>query len=100
MTDPADLDLIRSLLTHERWHVRMHAAAAIGRMGQPGDEQRLLPLLGDSQWWVRYRAAQAISRLPNMGGEALHLLREQQTDRFACDVLDQVLAERNMGVNQ
>jgi hypothetical protein len=35
-----------------------------------------------------------------MGGEALHLLREQQTDRFACDVLDQVLAERNMGVNQ
>jgi HEAT repeat protein len=100
MSDPADLDLIRSLLTHERWHVRMHAAAAIGRMGQPGDEQRLLPLLGDSQWWVRYRAAQAISRLPNMGGEALRLLREQQTDRFACDVLDQVLAERNMGVNQ
>ena len=100
MTDPNDLGLIRSLLSHERWHVRMHAAAALGRMGQPGDEQRLLPLLADTQWWVRYRAAQALSRLPHLDEAALQGIRAGLTDRFACDVLDQVLAERNMGVNQ
>ena len=100
MTDPADLDLIRSLLAHERWHVRMHAAAALGRMGLPGDEQRLLPLLADAQWWVRYRAAQALSRLPHIDGSALQGIRAGQSDRFACDVLEQVLAERNMGVHQ
>lgn len=100
MTDPADLDLIRSLLSHERWHVRMHAASALGRMGRAGDEQHLLPLLADTQWWVRYRAAQAISRLPNIDEEGMRRLRAAQNDRFACDVLDQVMAERNMGVNQ
>lgn len=100
MTDPADLDLIRGLLAHERWHVRMHAAAAIGRMGQPGDERRLLPLLSDPQWWVRYRAAQALSRLPHIDAEAIAGLRAEQHDRFACDVLDQVMAERNMGVDR
>ena len=100
MTDPADLDLIRSLLAHERWHVRMQAAAALGRMGEAGDEQRLLPLLADPQWWVRYRCAQALSRLPHMEEHGMQRLRAMQTDRFACDVLDQVIAERNMGVNQ
>jgi HEAT repeat protein len=100
MTDPADLDLIRSLLAHERWHVRMHAAAALGRMGESSDEQRLLPLLADPQWWVRYRAAQALSRLPHMEEHGMQRLRAMQTDRFACDVLDQVMAERNMGVDQ
>ncbi|HEU0306134.1 MAG TPA: HEAT repeat domain-containing protein [Lysobacter sp.] len=100
MTDPADLDLIRSLLTHERWHVRMHAAAALGRMGEASDEKRLLPLLKDSQWWVRYRAAQAISRLPGMDEEGMQRVRAKQIDRFACDVVDQVMAERNMGVDQ
>ena len=100
MSDPADLDLIRSLLTHERWHVRMHASAALGRMGEESDEPRLLPLLKDSQWWVRYRAAQALSRLPHMEETGMQRLREAQIDRFACDVLDQVMAERNMGVNQ
>lgn len=96
MGDPADLDLVRPLLAHERWHVRMHAAATLGRLGAPGDEQRLLPLLGDTQWWVRYRAAQALTRL--VGDDAVPALRAAQTDRFACDILDQVLAERNIGV--
>lgn len=100
MTDPSDLDLIRSLLTHERWHVRMHAASALGRLGNNDDVQGLLPLLCDTQWWVRYRAAQALSRLPGVEAEDMLRIRAAQTDRFACDVLDQVMAERNMGVDQ
>jgi hypothetical protein len=98
MSDPADLDLIRGLATHERWHVRMHAAAALGRLGGAGDERHLLPLLRDPQWWVRYRAAQALGRLPHIDEHSLRRLRAAQVDRFARDVLDQVLAERNMGV--
>ncbi|GAB3100318.1 HEAT repeat domain-containing protein [Lysobacter terrae] len=100
MSDPSDLDLIRSLLTHERWHVRMHAAAALGRLGEAGEAPQLLPLLADSQWWVRYRAAQALSRLRGIEPDHIVRIRAEQTDRFACDVLDQVIAERNMGVEQ
>lgn len=100
MTTPEDLDLARPLLTHERWHVRMHAASAIGRLGGDGDDALLLPLLGDAQWWVRYRAAQALTRLPHVDEQMMQHIRVRQTDRFACDVLDQVMAERNMGVDQ
>jgi hypothetical protein len=100
MTEPADLDLVRPLLARERWHVRMHAAAAIGRLGHQGDIQLLLPLLADTQWWVRYRAGQALAKLPGMHDEDLARIRANQSDRFACDILDQVLAERKMGVQR
>lgn len=100
LADPADLELVRGLLTHPRWHVRMHAAAALGRLGVPGDEQLLLPLLTDAQWWVRYRAAQALVRLPFMKEAALGRIRDTQTDRFACDILEQVVAEQRMGVDR
>ncbi|HEV8693257.1 MAG TPA: HEAT repeat domain-containing protein, partial [Lysobacter sp.] len=100
MTRPEDLDLVRALLVHERWHVRMHAASALGRLGGVGDDALLLPLLGDAQWWVRYRAAQALTRLPHIKEEGMQRIRARQTDRFACDVLDQVMAEQNMGVQQ
>lgn len=100
ITDPQDLDRVRALLGHARWHVRMHAAAALGRMGAAGDEVMLQPLLADEQWWVRYRAAQALLRLPHIQAHDIQRIRAAQTDRFACDVLDQVLAEKNMGVQQ
>jgi len=100
MTEQEDLDLVRALLAHPRWHVRMHAAAAIGRLGKSSDVARLEPLFADPQWWVRYRAAQALSRLPGIDHEDMQRIRAAQTDRFACDVLDQVMAECNMGVDQ
>lgn len=98
VTDTAELPLVRELLGRERWHVRMHAASALGRIGAADDEQRLLPLLADAQWWVRYRAAQALARLPSVGDVELARIRAEQTDRFACDILDQVIAEKAMGV--
>ena len=100
MSTGADLDLVRPLLTRERWHVRMHAAAALGRLGGAGDEQLLVPLLADAQWWVRYRAAQALVRLPLMREGGAQRIRATQTDRFACDILDQVLAEEKIGVQK
>ena len=98
MTDPADLDLVRPMLKHERWHVRMHAATALGRLGTQGDEADLVPLLSDGQWWVRYRAAQALTQLPFLDEKALHSIGSAQTDRFALDILGHVMAERKLGM--
>lgn len=98
ISDPADLDVVRSLLRHERWHVRLHAASAIGRIGVPGDQVRLMRLLSDEQWWVRYRAAQALTDLPFLGREAIARIAAEQTDPFAIDILRQVTAEKTFGL--
>jgi HEAT repeat protein len=88
-----DLEVIRACLKHEAWPVRVQAAAALGRVGEPEDEPRLIPLLSDKQWWVRYRAAQALSRLPSMRAPRLKLIQAKQADPFARDMLAQVMAE-------
>lgn len=88
-----DLEIIRSCLKHEAWPVRVQAAGALGRVGEPEDERRLIALLSDKQWWVRYRAAQALSRLPSMHGPRLKSIRVKQPDPFARDMLAHVIAE-------
>lgn len=93
MQDPYVLPIIRIQLSHPRWHVRAQAARALGRLGSHGDELRLTPLLADPQWWVRYRAAQAIASLPFMSPVMMMEMRDAQTDRFARDILVQVMAE-------
>lgn len=97
MTDREDLALVRPLLGHSRWHVRMHAATTVGRLGEHGDDRLLLPLLADEQWWVRYRAAQALTKLSFLAPADLQRIRGAQSDRFACDILDHVLAENAIG---
>jgi HEAT repeat protein len=98
ISDPQDLDKVRLLLKHPRWHVRMHAASAIGRLGGCDDDvESLLPLLSDAQWWVRYRTAQTIAHLLQ-DPDALVCLRDRQQDRFARDILTQVLAEQTLAV--
>lgn len=98
LADARDLDKARPLLAHDRWHVRMHAAAAIGRLGGGDDANALLPLLADPQWWVRYRTAQALQHL--LAGEQLAQVRDAQQDRYARDILTQVIAERALGEPQ
>lgn len=93
ISDPRDLDKVRPLLVHPRWHVRMHAAAALGRLGSQDDAAALVPLLADPQWWVRYRTAQALQNLLG-SSQRLEQLRNGQEDRFARDILTQVIAER------
>jgi len=93
MSRPAQLDCVRPLHTHPRWHVRMQAAVTLGRLGSAADEALLVPMLGDSQWWVRYRAAQALLSLPTVGRPGLHRIRDAQTDPYAHDIIVHVLAE-------
>ena len=88
-----DLGIIRECLSHEDWQVRVHAAAALGRVGEAEDEARLITLLSDKEWWVRYRAAQALSQLPSMRGPRLAVIQTEQSTPFARDMLAQVIAE-------
>jgi HEAT repeat protein len=73
------------------------AAKALGRIGDASDVDRLVGLLGDREWWVRYRAAQAIVELPSLGRAQLDALQAALTDRFAADILAQVMAEARAG---
>lgn len=98
MTRSEDLDMVRPLLAHPRWHVRMQAAVTLGRLGVPGDEQRLIPILSDAQWWVRYRAAQAIHGMKFIGTDGLRRIQAEQKDKYARDIIQQVLAEHAMGI--
>jgi HEAT repeat protein len=89
-------DTVNALTRHEAWYVRMQAASVLGQFGTRSSVRLLEPLLSDTEWWVRYRAAQAIAALPFLGPHALRRLRERQTDRFARDMMEQVLAERGV----
>ncbi len=96
MSDGTELDAVRNLLRHPRWHVRMHAATAVGRFGVPQDVHNLQPLLEDPQWWVRYRSAQALRKLVG-AGEDMQRIRDGLSDRFARDILEHVIAEQTLG---
>jgi len=92
--DPNILYLAREYARHERWHVRMNAAVAIGRFGHEEDIPLLVSLMKDSQWWVRYRAAQALLGLPCMDHVRVQQIRMTLNDKFADDIFVQALNER------
>lgn len=92
--DPAELPSIRRLASHPRWHIRMLAAKALGRLGEAEDQATLVAMLGDKEWWVRYRAAQALVALPWIGRKQIDAIRDAQADRYARDAIDQAIAER------
>lgn len=86
---------VRALLAHDDWQVRVQAAKALGRIGGRADVERLAALLADREWWVRYRAAQALVELPWLKRADLDALRASLDDRFAADMLAQVMAEQD-----
>jgi len=98
VSDKQDRERVAGFLGASRWHVRMHAASALGRIGESADSQRLEPMLADKVWWVRYRAAQALLVLPGMGATALRQVQQRQGDAYGRDIIDQVLSEHDMGV--
>ena len=93
---PDSLPAVRSLLLHKDWRVRVQVAKALGRIGNREDISGLVDLLRDSEWWVRYRAAQALTELPGFSIEDIHNLRKMLNDRFAVDMLSQVMAEKGL----
>jgi len=90
---PGLLPRVRALLAHPHWEVRVLAAKALGHVGDRTDVDRLAGLLGDREWWVRYRAAQALAELPWLDRAGLDALHASLSDRFAADILAQVIAE-------
>lgn len=98
MSNSDDLDCVRPLLAHSRWHVRMQAAVTLGRLGVPGDEEHLSALLSDEQWWVRYRAAQALLKLSFIDNDDMDRIQLTQKDGYARDIIDHVMAEKAMGL--
>jgi HEAT repeat protein len=92
--DRRALDSVRRNLAHARWHVRMLATAALGRIGDASDAPRLEGLLRDSSWWVRDRAAKARIALATRMRETLDDLMSRIEDRYGRDALTQAIAER------
>ena len=87
------LSHLYALLLHENWAVRVQAVAALGRILSPRHLDFLLPMLADVNWWVRYRAAQAVANVLHNDIARLAALSQEQQDRYARDILNQVVAE-------
>jgi len=87
-------DLARRFIHYPRWHVRVHAASALGRLGDERDIYSLISLLKDKQWWVRFRAAEALSQLKGMTPKEFRKIRENVDDHYARDILDYIIMER------
>lgn len=93
---PESLPAIRAHLRHPDWQVRVNVAKALGRIGDRSDIASLRLLLADAQWWVRYRTAQALAGMPFLGRRELDAISDGMEDRFAADMLRQVIAEKEL----
>ncbi len=96
VSDPAIHHTVVALLKHDDWRIRMHAAKALGRVGRREDVPALTVLLSDSEWWVRYRSAQVLASMPFLKSEELRSISMSTRDRFANDILRQVMAEAKL----
>ena len=88
-----DIQILRKLIQHEHWTVRMYAANAFGRVGGRDDAVYLTRALSDLEWWVRYRAACAIYAMPHFSSAEIDKLAENHINPFAKDILLHVGAE-------
>lgn len=93
LSDPDELALARSCAADESWVVRVAAARLLSRIGEAGDRQLLATMLRDAHWWVRYHAARALIALPFNGPDDIEKIRATLDDRYAADMLAQVMAE-------
>ena len=94
LRDPRDAGFARAHVGHHSWFVRVQAVSALGRLGTRDDRNLLIAPLSDPVWWVRYRAAQALAGLPSVTLDEVRQIRENSSDRFAQDILAQVVAEK------
>ena len=94
---PAPFDYVRPATIAEACTVLSEAG---GGATVIAGGQTLMPLLTDPQWWVRYRTAQALQHLLAGGEAQLAKVRDAQEDRYARDILTQVMAERALGETQ
>lgn len=88
-----DAGYARAHLESGDYHLRVHAASALGRIGSEDDIPALCRLLGDDEWWVRHRAALAIGALVGFDARRLAELQQAQAAPRAAAALGQVAAE-------
>ena len=91
--DPRDREMVRAFTGHESWFVRVSAVRVLGQIGEVADRELLTGMLSDHHWWVRYHAARALLALPGVLIEDIEKIRNALTDRYAADMLSQVIAE-------
>lgn len=94
LCEPQDLFIIRPLIAHPDWIVRLQAARALGRIGTKEELPLVMKLMNDPEWWVRYRAAQALLSITHNTPQVLAEVQSHLEDRFAQDMLQMVKAER------
>lgn len=88
------LVLARKHVDNPEWYIRVNVAKALGYMGTKDDIKILIKLLSDPEWWVRYRSAQALAQMPFVNSDDLKELRTQLDDRYARDIMQQVISEQ------
>lgn len=93
-----DAPLAATYATHEDWRVRVQSANALGLLGDVSQIPLLAVLLNDAHWWVRYRSAQAIARIDRTGTTELGSLLKTLQDRYARDIVAQVINEQTPAV--
>lgn len=96
--DYQNIDLVKKYLDHEAWTVRVQAVNAMGILARSEDLPLLTDKLADPNWWVRYRSAQAICHAPFVTQSQLFELRDNHPDRYARNIMAQVMAEKQMAV--
>ncbi len=93
LAHPDGLHIVRVFLEHPNWLIQLHAVQGIGRMGNDDDIDDLVRMLRHQKYWIRLRAAEALAKLPTMTARRLAAIRDRQDDRYARDILREVIAQ-------
>ncbi len=94
--DEHGLKLARKHADNPEWYIRLHVATVLGRMGLQEDVAILIKLMSDKEWWVRYRSAQSLAQMPFIDADDLKNIHDNLQDRYARDILQQVISEQEM----
>jgi hypothetical protein len=95
MAHPDGLRVVRVYLEHPNWLIQLHAVQGVGRMGGEDDVDDLTRMLRHRKYWIRLRAAEALAKLPTMNVERLAAIRDFQSDRYAQDILQEVIGRED-----
>jgi HEAT repeat protein len=89
----SDAHLASTFAENPDWRIRVQVANVLRARGGQDDLAVLQTLIHDAQWWVRYRAAQAIANIAGNGEQLDDIIRREK-DRYAVDILQEVIAEQ------
>ena len=94
--DVDGLKLVRKHVENPEWFIRLQVAKVLGHLGSRDDVDNLIKLMSDSEWWVRYRSAQSLAQLPFIDTDFMNELHDKLEDRYARDILQQIISEQEM----